>query len=485
MINNTLIDLLKSLSKEELHQFEDFVNSPFFNKKTPVIKLFDYLKKFHPSFNENEKLDRKNIYKVLYPGKPFNYGVMKNLIFELNLLGEKFLELRRYNESKSDQFRFLLGELTDRKLNKSFRKNLKKAESSLQQRSKDDVYFFSKMDVELIKFYFHLMNAGAAEKPKFDLQSNRYLISYFLIKFFKINYNNLVHKKNFGTVESISFLDEVLNYIRKAQDIDPIVLLYYYKFMLQYKEDRSIYLKFKKVIKEQIKNLERKEQFNTYINLLNYCHNRISSGEWNYYKELFEIYNEMFSGNIYTIKENDHFNPVLFRLAAETGVKLNKFEWTEQFIKQFSEKLHPKLKANEINFAFANYYLAKKKYDTSQKHLAQVHLNNAYDKVYLYIIQSMLHYETGQFENLISEVDTIRHFISNDKTLGSENRNSFQKYVKYLNELVKINMKEQSDKQLYTDLLRKKLFEENGILEKSWLLEKINELNSQHKVYIK
>jgi len=479
MINNTLIDLLKSLNKDELVQFEDFVKSPFFNKKTPVVNLFNYLKEFHPGFSETEKLDRKYIYKVLYPGKPFNYGVMKNLFFGLNRLGEKFLELLRYNDSKPDQFRFILGELTDRKLNKSFRKNLKKAESSLQHRSKDDVYFHSKMDIELLKFYFHIKNAGAAEKPKFDLQSNKYLISYFLIKFFKINSNNLVHKKNFGAIESISFLDEVLNYIGNARDTDPIVLLYYYKFMLQYKEDESIYRKFKKVIKEQIKNLERKEQFNTYINLLNYCYNKIASGEWNYYKELFEIYNEMLSGDIYTIKENDYFNPVFFRLAAETGVKLNKFEWTEQFIKQFSEKLHPKLKDNEINFAFANYYLIKKNYDAAQKHLALVHLNNAYDKVYLYIIQSVLHYETGQFESLISEVDTIRHFISNDKTLGSENRSSFQKYIKYLNELVKINFKEQPDKQFDAKMLKENLVSENGILEKRWLLEKLKELSGK------
>jgi hypothetical protein len=160
-------------------------------------------------------------------------------------------------------------------------------------------------------------------------------------------------------------------------------------------------------------------------------------------------------------------------------VKLKKFEWTEKFIKQFSEKLHPKNRANEIHFAMANYFLAKKNYDNAQKHLSRIHLNTAYDKVYLYIVQSMLHYETEQFENLISEVDAIKHFITNDKTLGPENRTSFQKYVKYLNELVKLYMKDQADKQIDAERLKEILISEDGTLEKSWLLEKLNELTDK------
>lgn len=479
MINNILVELLRSFSNVELRQFEDFINSPSFNKKTAVVNLFNYLKNFHPQFDDREELDRRNIYRKLYPGKSYNYGIIKNIIYELNLLGEKFLEIKSFSENRLEQIRHLLAELTDRKLNKAFKKNLKKADYLLEHGTKDDLYFRNKMDIELLKFNFHIKNVSRTEKPKFDLLAGDYLISYFLTKFFKINYNNLVSRVNFGIFQDIRFLDEVLTYIQKTPEIDPIILLYYYSFMLMYKEDETSYREFKKLVKEQTTNLARKEQFNSFNNLLNYCYGKIISGDWSYYKELFDIYNEMIANKIITSAESDYFDAVHFRLAAETGIKLKKFGWVKQFIKQYSNKLHPKLKSNEINIALANYYLMKKNYDSAQKYLAQTRLYTAYDKVYIYIIQSMLHYETGQFENLLSEVDAIRHFISNDKILWIENRKSFLKYVRYLNDLVKLKIKEPSDSRSSIRKLEESLISEIGILEKGWLLEKMKELKKQ------
>lgn len=93
------------------------------------------------------------------------------------------------------------------------------------------------------------------------------------------------------------------------------------------------------------------------------------------------------------------------------------------------------------------------------------------------IIQSMLYYETKRFENLISEKDAIIHFIANDKILSIEGRNKFRKYVKYLDELVKLNTKEQRDIDFAVTKTKEKLISENGILEKAWLLEKLNEMS--------
>ena len=478
MINSTLIDLFRSLSKDELLQFEDFVNSPFFNKKTAVVRLFNYLKDFYPKFNNTKKLERESIYRILYPGKLYNYGVIKNIIYELTLLGEKFLEFICYNKNKPELYRNLLAELINRDLKKSFKKNLKNAELLLNKERKGDIYFRNIMDIELLKFNFHIKKSGRTEKPDIDRNAGRFLISYFLIKFFKINYNNMVDMINYGKIENIPLLDEVLNYVQKTPEIDPVILLYYNKFMLLYKEDEIFYLKFKSLVREQIKNLSRKEQFSTYINLLNYCYGKIISGEWSYYNDLFDIYNEMIVNKIVTITEKDYFDSVHFRLAVETAAKLKKFDWAKRFIKQYSEKLHPELKLNEINIAYANYFFMKKDYGEAQNFLAQTHISTVYDKIYIYIIQSMLYYETKQFESLISEIDAIRHFITNDKILSIEIINSFQKYLKYLNELVKLNTSQQADKVLSINKVKQRLNSEKGILEKHWLLEKVNSMST-------
>ncbi|HEY3250127.1 MAG TPA: hypothetical protein VGK25_03310, partial [Ignavibacteria bacterium] len=361
-----------------------------------------------------------------------------------------------------------------------FKKNLKNAEDLLNGKKKNDIYFRYKMELELLKFNFHIKKTGVTEKPGFEQNAGKLFISYLLIKFFKINYNNLVDMINYGKIENITFLDEVLNFINKSTEIEPIVLLYYNKFMLLYKENETYYRNFKSLIKQQIHNLDRKEIYHTYINLLNFCYGKIASGEWNYYNDLFEIYNEMLSNNIYSSSEKSYFDTVHFRLAAETGIKLRKFDWSKRFIEQYSGKLNPELRQNEVNIAYANYFFMKKNYDKSQNFLAQAHIKTVYDKIYIYIIQSMLYYEMKQFEPLISEIDTIRHFISNDKILSIEIRNTFQKYIKYLNELVKLNSNEQTDKYLAINRLKKSLISEKGILEKQWLLEKFTGMENNN-----
>ncbi len=43
-----MIDLFNSLTKDELTKFEDFVNSPYFNKFRTLVKLFYFLKEKYP-----------------------------------------------------------------------------------------------------------------------------------------------------------------------------------------------------------------------------------------------------------------------------------------------------------------------------------------------------------------------------------------------------------------------------------------------------
>ncbi len=90
MYNSSLVEIIKSFSSSDIKRFDEFLNSPFFNKKPTVIKLWDDLKSFYPEFNSKE-ISKKNTYERIVPGKKYNYGTMKNMIFDLTKLAEIFL----------------------------------------------------------------------------------------------------------------------------------------------------------------------------------------------------------------------------------------------------------------------------------------------------------------------------------------------------------------------------------------------------------
>jgi hypothetical protein len=48
-----LINLLKTLTPDEMISFEKFIASPFFNSVKNHAKLFNELKKFYPAFEDS------------------------------------------------------------------------------------------------------------------------------------------------------------------------------------------------------------------------------------------------------------------------------------------------------------------------------------------------------------------------------------------------------------------------------------------------
>jgi len=91
MLNSTLIEIFKTFEKTDLKRFEDFLKSPYFNKKTNVVALFNIIKTHFPDY-KTENLKKETVWKKLYPDKNFNYGVMKNFIHDLTKLAENYLQ---------------------------------------------------------------------------------------------------------------------------------------------------------------------------------------------------------------------------------------------------------------------------------------------------------------------------------------------------------------------------------------------------------
>ena len=110
---------MKSFSKNEIIQFDEFLRSPFYNKKPNAVKFFETLKKHAPDYNGDE-FGKENIWKRLYPGKKYNWGVLKNLIFDLTKLSEKFIEVMLYEDNITEKNFHYLDALSKRKIHNKF-----------------------------------------------------------------------------------------------------------------------------------------------------------------------------------------------------------------------------------------------------------------------------------------------------------------------------------------------------------------------------
>ena len=100
MNSSKLIQILKTFSPDEIRDFEKFVASPYFSTGRNTDGLYSILKDHYPDFDSPE-LDRKRVFKKLFPGEKYNEMKLKNVATALTRLAEQFMV---YEGFKKDSF---------------------------------------------------------------------------------------------------------------------------------------------------------------------------------------------------------------------------------------------------------------------------------------------------------------------------------------------------------------------------------------------
>ena len=164
MLKSSLLEIIRTFTKQELIKFEDFVRSPYFNKKENVVKLFLEIKKYSPELSD-EDLEKEKVWGRLFPGQKYNYWIMKNLIFDLNKVAERFLHIQNYESKIFEQDINLLEKMNEKGLLRQYEKNLKSFRNETDKTTFDQNYFYYKYLAE-VKEHAFLFSNNARIKDK-------------------------------------------------------------------------------------------------------------------------------------------------------------------------------------------------------------------------------------------------------------------------------------------------------------------------------
>jgi len=474
MQSGKLISLLKTFNKDELKGFGEFVSSPYFNKNSNILKLLEYIKKYSANY-ESSHLEKGTAYSKIFNGRKYNDKVMKNLMTETLRLGERFLEQTRYEKNKAGRYNYLLEELLDRKLYPAFKSKVKNASEYCQDLKKDEVYFYNNVNLYSIKHDYELKTKPGIEKIHEDTTAIDYLISYFLVWYFKYCYNLLNRKQGYNFKADLNFIESVIEYLR-SRDFEnkSIIMMYYYIFMINFKpEEENYFAELRNLIENHIILLTRTEKYNIYIAAQSYCMRKIAGGDLRFRHAFFEISKDMISNDAFYGTGGQIIHPLVYKSIVKAGVHAGEFGWTFDFINSYRQKLQPAFQHNIYHFCLAYCNFFKKDYAKSQYHLSIVQYENVYDKIELKRLLMQIYYESGLTEELISQADTFKHFLHNDKLVAEDQKKINLNFINFLTSLYKIKI--QNDNHI--NPIRNKV-ETRKTYEKIWLLEKISELET-------
>ncbi len=478
------LELLRTFSTDELKRFGEFLKSPYFNTSIRVVKLFEAMKKHYPEF-DSASLEKKRLYSKVLPGKSYNDQIIKNLNTELFRLEKEFLAIDNFVNSPHERSIGLLTQLTTREIDQLFAKEADLAEAKIRE----DINYTDKLNYHLFqieeeRFKNNIFNNKQQLATVNSVRSGEYLITFFLKNLLRMSINNHVNRFSLNIssdVElgdkliSLTDLEKFLNYMEshKTEGALNIRLMYYALISNLEPGNDTAYRNFKDLLYGNVSKLSRAEANLLFTPLEAVIAQKINSGRTEFYKDLFETYDFELKNNIYSSNESTPLTAMKFRNIYLSAVRAEKFQWAENFINNYRNKLQKEDRQSVTELALAHINFEKGDFDKTLLHLHKVKTGQIFYKVDVKILNLMAYYELSHFESAVSLIESFRRLLNSNPSLTEQYREKNINFINSLNALIKIKL--DNDK-VGAEKLSGKITSTETIAHKKWLLKKISEV---------
>lgn len=491
MISATLLGILSKFTPKEFKEFGEFVKSPFFNKNIHVKHLYDYLKKFYPEFKD-KKLDKEVVFANLFHGKKYNDGFLRTVIYNLGKLAEDYLAYVNFRKDDLNRGMNLLKELNERKLEKVFLKYYSEIEEDINAVTyRDPDYFLKKYELQNQKeIYMDWSKFKQKDFKNYTENTVTYiedeLTSFYLSK--ALNHyrfmldKNLYEKLdyNYGFIEHImEYLLTKDNYFKEKLKIK----LHLNEVLLIKNKSEENYRILKDILISSSGKLSRSDLYSLHNILQSYCvyqgyNNSQPSDGKSYTRERFELYKICLEQNLFAAEEHIYFDDLLFANIMGTAISLKQFEWAENFLEKYRDSISPDNSDVVINYSYARLLFNKGEFEKALWHLNSIKtIRHIQYKLPVRDLTLMTFYEMNMHSQSVYQIDSYRHFLSNNKgSLSEERFVRILNFLKFYTRLLKIREK-RSLKEIIK--LKEDIESTGNTLEKFWLLKKTGELEDE------
>jgi hypothetical protein len=477
------IKILKSFSPDEIKKFSNFLESPYFNTNKRVIKLFSEIKKHYPEFT-SKSIEKENIYKKIFPGKPYNEQVMKNLVSELLRLEKEFLSVEGFINDPGERSLKLINHAVVKNLDFVFNKGLEEIQEIKSDASLSEKYQYLLYQAEESKFTYNVINNRQSEATSNIEKTGEYLTVFFLKVILRLSINAHINQFSFNKTADNNFPEKILKSIELEKLLDE---------METDKINGVLELRLKYLALTCITDINNDEAYNSYRQLLysnlsaigkeesqrslhfleSIIAQKINAGRREFYKDLFETYKFEIDKKLVSPNPNN-ITVMKYRNIYLTAMRVGEYGWVEKFIYDFEPKINDEDRHDIFELAMAQLNFEKKQYENTLKHLNKVKTDQIFFKVDVRILNLMSLYELGHYENAVSLIDSFRKLLAGSNSLTEQYRQKNMNFINSVNALIRLK----SD---YDNSAAEALMEKINAYEligyKNWLKEKLLQLN--------
>ncbi|MEZ4950409.1 MAG: hypothetical protein R2784_13635 [Saprospiraceae bacterium] len=370
MHRSKLLEVIKTIKKEEHSDLVNFVRSPYFNNSYNAERyqeLLEYLLASKPWDEDNPNLEKSKVYSILFPNDDFVPGKLEKIMSGLVNLIFKFIQIHHGNfESNPDLTlaRYFRMQEND----KLYQASLQKVINKIKKAKKQNVnYFREKLALEEeIETYNEIFNTRSEvlNLP----QTLRNLDIYFILKRLSYTVSLLAQRIhiNMDVIDAVKLIDTLKPLVDSEKYLQvPAIQVYLaaYNLLRSYGTNYSTgYDLFKNLLTENQAQLSQEENKTLQTILRIYAVGQYNRGDEAYKMESFQLFKRhLEAGYLYYMGK---LFPSSFNSIVILGLRNGATDWVEEFIEAHKKKITGTSKPLEIlNFNLANLHFYKGNYE--------------------------------------------------------------------------------------------------------------------------
>jgi hypothetical protein len=473
MTDSKIYNVLTYFDKVEQNRLRKYIRSPYFNANEALMDFYDILTEHINANGKASPLTKEIIWTQLYKNETFNDVRFRKLSSDLLKLVEGFLAQQIYDDNNLQKVNFLLEAINEKKIEYLYNSATKQAQIlSNISNQKPSSYYYHQFEIQK-----KLYNLNEAELKRFEKSNVEEIINnldYFYLAEKLKWYINILSRQNLISHEyQLLFIDEIISHINKyTYENVPLIRIYYLTFLTQTANNEEHYFALKDLLFKYRKTLPLKDAEEAYITMFSYCIKKMNQGNAEFYSEFLSLSKDLLKTDI--LLASGELNPWYFRNAVMASLRLNEYEWAEQFINDYENKLPSDFRKSAVSYNRALVYFYQKKYDKVIPLLQSVEYDELVYNLSSKSILLAVYYELDADEALNSLMESFKTFLNRHKEISDIQRTLYTNLMKYIKKLLKLIPGDQKEitkiKQEMED--DKKV----GIASMKWVYEKLAEL---------
>ena len=462
MIDNKLLELIKTLSVVEKRECSVFLKSPYHNRREDVLRFWEIIEG-----GKNGAIDAKNAYSIIYPHQTFHDAQWRHL--QSFLLGciESFLAQRAWEKTPLLSDLHLVAIYRDKKLRKPLDHTMRRAAERLEKMPRDGQYYHLLYQLEWERYTLAQLQHGRTQENDLVAVSRVFDI-YAAANKLRLACLMESHRTVFQVDYDNSFLPEMLRFVENSDLIEvPIVALYYHCFQALTEGHEESFRAFRRELETQGKALPEDETRTFTLLAINYCIRQLNTGEARYVREAFDLYRIGLDSR--ALLENGYLSRFAFKNIVSLGLKLEEFAWVEHFIEQFEPFLEEKYREAHHDYNLAKVHFAQKNYRQAMPLLARVGESDLLLNLDSRVMLLKMYYESEEFDALDALLASFKILLLRKKKVIGYHSNHYLNTLRYIQKLVRLNL---NDKKVAA-AFRLEIEASKSVIEKEWLLEQV------------